>query len=79
LKRPPPHGALKKATAEIIDREISRVYERATAAGEKSPNIVEIVAPLRASLAVLGCFATRKQIQDVAKSARKRPPKSRPA
>jgi hypothetical protein len=81
-KRPSPRGDLKQATVETIDREVSRAYERAAAAGEKPPNVVEILAPVRASLAVLGYFATKSQIQKVAKSeqhAGRRLPKGRPA
>jgi hypothetical protein len=60
-------GALKRATAKTIDLEVSRAYGRAKDAGEKPPNLVEVVAPVRASLAVLGYFTSVDQIQKVAK------------
>jgi hypothetical protein len=66
-RRPRPHDALTQATEEIIDREVTLAYERARLAGEKPPNIKEILAPVRASLAVRGYFASVTQIQAVAK------------
>jgi hypothetical protein len=71
---------LKMATAEIVDREISRAYEQAKDAGEKPPNIREVLAPVRASLAVLGYFASKAQIKEVAgneKHAAQRLPRGR--
>ena len=65
-KRPHRRGALIKATEEIIDREVTLAYERARAAGEKPPNLVEVVAPVRASLAARGYFAIVTQIRAVA-------------
>jgi hypothetical protein len=52
---------------ETIDREVSRAYEHAKAAGERPPNLREIVPLVRALLAVLGYFASRPQIQEVAR------------
>jgi hypothetical protein len=66
-RRPRRRNALTQATEEIIDREVTIAYERATAAAEKPPNLTEVVAPVRASLAALGYFATTTQIQVVAK------------
>jgi hypothetical protein len=68
-KKPSPH-ALKEAPVETIDREISRAYQHAKAASEKPPNIHELVARVRASLAVLGYFASRRQIQEAARNER---------
>ena len=66
-KRLRPHDAQTQATEEAIDREIASAYERAREAGEKPPNLIEIVAPVRASLAVRGYFARFRQIQAIAK------------
>jgi hypothetical protein len=66
-RRPRPHDALTQATEEIIDREVTLAYERAMVAGEKPPNIKEILVPVRASLAVRGYFASVSQIQAVAR------------
>jgi hypothetical protein len=66
-RRPRRLGALAQATEEIIDREVTIAYERASVAGEKPPNLNEIVAPVRASLAVLGRFASARRIQAVAR------------
>jgi hypothetical protein len=66
-RRPRRLGALAQATEEIIDREVTRAYERARTTGEKPPNLNEVVAPVRASLAVLGHFASAERIKVVAK------------
>ncbi len=79
-ERPPRRGKLKTATAETIEREISRAYERAKASGEKPPNVNAILVPVNASLAALGYYATRRQIMAVAmheKHAGRRLPKGR--
>lgn len=80
-RRPRRHDALAHATEETIDREVTMAYERARAAGEKPPNLNEIVAPVRASLAVRGYFASARQIRAVArreKHARHRLPVGNP-
>jgi hypothetical protein len=62
-----PRDALTQATDEAIDREVAVAYERARDAGEKPPNLNEVVAPVRASLAVRGYFASGRRIQAVAR------------
>jgi hypothetical protein len=66
-RRPRRHDALTHATEETIDREVTLAYERAQVAGEKPPNLNEIVAPVRASLAVRGYFASVQRIRAVAR------------
>ncbi len=61
------HHSLTQATEETIDREVALAYERAKIAGEKPPNLNEIVAPVRASLAVRGYFAGVQRIRAVAR------------
>jgi hypothetical protein len=81
LRRPSSHG-LKEASVKMIDREIARVYERARESGEKPPNLVELLTPVRAALAVLGYCATSRQIQKIArneKHARQRLSVGKPA
>ena len=42
----------------IVKREVNFAYERARAAGEKPPDLIEVVAPVRASLAARGYNST---------------------
>jgi hypothetical protein len=66
---------LKPASPKEIKRAIKAVYDVADAAGEKPPNIREIIDPVKAWLKMKGYSASNRQIQNLAKpfKARRRP------
>jgi hypothetical protein len=56
----------KSATYPKIDQAITATYDKAKAAGEKSPNLIEIIAPVQAILRAEGYEASGRQIQKLA-------------
>jgi hypothetical protein len=56
----------KSATYPKIDQAITATYDKAEAAGEKSPNLTEIIAPVQAILRAQGYEASGRQIQKLA-------------
>jgi hypothetical protein len=61
-----PPAILKSATYRKIDQAITATYDEAEAAGEKSPNLTEIIAPVQAILRAEGYEASGRQIQKLA-------------
>ena len=57
---------LKLAPAPTIHNEIAAVYDKAEAAGEKPPNVREIVGPTQKRLHALGFRASGNQIMQLA-------------
>jgi hypothetical protein len=58
-----PAGQLPWATPAMIDEELRSEYNRAEAAGEKPPNVKEVLGPVQLALRHKGYRATRSQIE----------------
>jgi hypothetical protein len=61
-----PGNELRQAPERAIHEAITAAYDQAGAAGEKPPNLKEIVAPAQAILRVQGYKASGRQIQNLA-------------
>jgi hypothetical protein len=61
-----PTSPKKAASCSKIDQAMTTVFDNAERAGEKSPNLTEIIAPVQAILRAEGYEASGRQIQKLA-------------
>jgi hypothetical protein len=61
---------LAPAPSSMIDTAISDAYSEAERAGQKPPNLKEIVAPVQTKLLAQGHQASGRQIQKLAEAAK---------
>jgi hypothetical protein len=61
---------LRPASMPKIDEAISAVYDEAEARGKKSPNLAELVAPVKLKLQEQGLRASKELIQDTGRDAK---------